>query len=123
MKTILPLNITGYELKDLSKESIEKVLNEHISFWIDSRVYNHENKGNYEKAVDKAESMNTPWFLPEYIYDYCKDELILDIQINDYLFNKDGDLLPITYHINKDGNVNKITYSLLRNTEIEVTIA
>ncbi|MEK6794094.1 MAG: hypothetical protein AABZ39_04915 [Spirochaetota bacterium] len=38
-------------------------------------------------AVDKAESMQTPWFAGEYIWDNCRDEIIAFCQQFEYRFN------------------------------------
>lgn len=122
MKTILPLNIKCYEFRELSSEAQEKVINEHINFWMNTKEYNEEDKGNFEKAIDKADSMHTPWFTGCYIYDYCKDEIIEEIEINNYLFDETGELLPITYHMKNNYEVLKTTYKLSRINEIEITI-
>ena len=80
MKKILPLNIEGFEFKDLDETAQNKVISDHINFWIDVRKYDEQNKGNYERAIDDAEKNRTPWFTPSYILDYCREEIIEDIE-------------------------------------------
>lgn len=58
--------------------------------------------------MDKAEEMRTPWFTADYVLEYCEKELIRDIKANKYLFNQDGDLLPVVYHT-KDNKIVKAT--------------
>ena len=83
----------GYEFNELSEEAKNRAINDHIEFWCECRQYDEENKGNFERAVDKAEEMRTPWFVGEYIADYCMDEIIKEIELNEYLFDVNGKLL------------------------------
>lgn len=122
MKKINPLGIDGYEFNELSEEAQEKAITEHINFWMNVREYDGECPGNYEKAIDKAENMQTPWFLGSYIWEYCKDEIIEEIEINNYLFDEDGELLPITNYVDNSNNVFKMTYQLTKNKEIEIQL-
>lgn len=122
MKKILPLGIIAYEFDELSEEVQEKVIGEFVSMWTEFKEYDEKNKGNFEKAIDMAERMQTPWFANSYVYDYCKDEIINDINLNFYLFSDDGEILPIFYHVNNDGKTNKITYQILKGKEIEVRL-
>lgn len=80
-----------YNFEELNKDAKEKAINDHISFWMETRTYDEDNKGNFEKACDEAESMNTPWFVGEYIYDYCKDEIIQELKVNNYQFYENGE--------------------------------
>ena len=121
MKTIEPLGIIGYEFDELSEEAQNKAISDHINFWMEVREFDEENKGNFEKAVDEAEKMKTPWFMGEYIYDYCKNEIIQEIEANKYLFDEYGELLPIKNYI-KDNQIEKTTFKVSKNNEIEVEL-
>lgn len=87
------ITVEGYEFEELSEEAKTRAINDHIEFWCECRPYDSENKGNFERAVDEAERMHTPWFLPCYIADYCMDEIIEEIKLNEYLFDKKGKLI------------------------------
>ena len=90
---IIHYTVEAYEFEELSEEAKKRVINDHIQFWCECREYNSENKGNFEKAVDEAERMLTPWFVGQYIAEYCMNEIIEDIKLNKYLFYKDGSLI------------------------------
>ncbi len=122
MKKINPLGITGYEFNELPQEAKDKAIADQIEFWMEAREYDEETPGNYEKAIDKAEQMQTPWFTGSYIYEYCKDELVEEIEINEYLFDEAGEILPITHH-SRENEIVKTTFRITKNKEIEVKIA
>ena len=109
----------GYEFNDLSEEAKEKANNDTISFLLDT--YDEElASGNMIKAVNKSEKMQTPWFAGEYVWEYCKEEIKEMLEINRYLFNDEGEILPIMYHMNKNNEVSKITYGK-KEYEVQIT--
>ena len=120
MKLIIPINILGYELEDLDEQAKQKVLGNHIQFWLETREYRKKYKGNYERAIDKAEEMRTPWFVHEYILEYCEKELIREIKSNKYLFNEHGDMLPIQYYTKDNKVVKTVLVSGGVEQEIEI---
>jgi len=121
MKKIQAINksfkLSAYEFKDLSEQAKNKVFDEYITFWLEVTPYEEMN-GNFKKAVDRANQLQTPWFTGSYVYDFCKDEIIEEIELNHYLFDKDGNLLPVTYHTDKNKIV-KTTFQFFGN-KIEV---
>ena len=120
MKKILKnLNIDAYEFEDLSPEAQERAIEDHINFWLEVVSYD-EAEGNYKKALDEARSMQTPWFVGNYVYDYCKKDVINEIKINNYLFDVEGNLLPVTYHT-KGNKVVKTTMRIA-GQELEVEL-
>ncbi len=80
---------TVYSFDELNEEAQLQAILDHIQFMIDCLPY-EEGSDNFRKAIDEAESMLTPWFCRSYILDYCKDEIIEDIKINEYLFDETG---------------------------------
>lgn len=42
-----------------------------------------------KRAVDKSESMHTPWFMGSYIAEYAMDEIIAYVKTQSYLINGD----------------------------------
>ncbi len=122
MKNIAPLNIEAFEFKDLPEQIQEKVLCQYVNSYINTKDYDRNNKGNYEKAIDEAQKMRTPWFLTGYIYDYCKEEMIKEIEINKYLFDEEGKMFPINYYYKDNNQITKITLNVLESKEIEIKL-
>ena len=80
-----------YPFCELTIEAQDQAISDYINFWLEIRCYEDEPKdSNFRKACEKAESMQTPWFVKCYILDYCKDEIIDEIEINEYLFTGNG---------------------------------
>ena len=96
----------GYEFKDLSEEAQNYVLSEQVNFEIEIM---DENSPYYEDAL-KMEKMQTPWFLNETIFFDHKDSLIETIEANNYLFDEEGEILPILYFIGEKQQITKITF-------------
>jgi hypothetical protein len=95
----------GYEFNDLSEEAKNKVLNDQINFEIE--VINEDSP--YFYLAEKMEKMQTPWFLGEAILDNHKEDLIDIINVNEYLFDEEGEMLPIIRYM-KDNKLVKTTY-------------
>lgn len=90
MRTI---RIKLYRFSELSKEAQDKAVNTRINNMIKYEYQDHyENWPEFKRAMDTAEDMKTPWFAGSYVWDYCKD-IILE-QLNDtyFEFTKDGKL-------------------------------
>ena len=82
-----------YKFNELSPKKQETAICNHIDFWLEITPYDSEHASpNFKKACDEAERMQTPWFVGEYVYDYCKDEIIEEIKLNDYDFFSNGEL-------------------------------
>ncbi|MDA3781152.1 MAG: hypothetical protein PF487_13145 [Bacteroidales bacterium] len=104
----------GYEYTDLSEDVKNKVMSDQIQFEIDIM----DEDSPYYYLVLKMEKMQTPWFLGEVIFENHKNDLIETININNYLFTEDGDILPITYYTEE----NKIVKTVIGNKEYDCTI-
>jgi uncharacterized membrane-anchored protein YjiN (DUF445 family) len=69
------ITINVYDYDELKKEYQQKVLMETIEFIL--AVYNEENlPENVKKGIDRAEELNTPWFMNAYIMDYAEEEIL-----------------------------------------------
>lgn len=77
MKTIT-IKIDLYEFDELSKESQEKAIGDHISMIIENGLY--DALPEYKEAFEEAEKMKTPWFLHEYVFEKCKDAIYSDLR-------------------------------------------
>jgi len=102
----------GYPYAELDEMAQEKAVNEHIDFLMETVSYEdaEEYHPNLKKAYDRAEEMQTPWFTGSYVNDFCKDDIIETMDLNDCLFDEEGDLLPLISHVNKDNKVWKRTW-------------
>ena len=80
-----------YQFDELSDRAKEEAISDHINFMLEVIQY-EDASDNFKKAIDKAEAMQTPWFTGSYVYEYCKDEVIENIKINEYEFTEDGKL-------------------------------
>lgn len=117
MKKLMPMGYVVYEYHELSEEAKRKARWDEAEFIIDIA----ETLGDdscYQKAFDKAEELRTPWFTQEILCEECQTELEAEIQGNMYLFEEDGDLVPLQFTVNDDNEVVKITY----DAKFEVTI-
>ena len=80
-----------YKFAELQKSVQDKVINEEIKFIMEATPYESMSP-DMQRAVDKAESMRTPWFAGNYIWDYCKDEIMESVDSREYLIN--GNVSP-----------------------------
>lgn len=96
----------GYEFKDLSEEATTKVLTDQATFVIETMDENSP----YYAAYLEMQKMQTPWFLLETLFHDYKQQLIDDINVNEYLFDEEGELLNITRYIGKNNELIKTTY-------------
>lgn len=69
----------------------EKALSDEINFYLECIPY-EDMSPNMQKAIDKAEEMQTPWFTGSYVFEYCKDEIVENIKANEREYEKDGSL-------------------------------
>ena len=95
----------GYEFKDLSESAQTKVLQEQVKFEVEIM----DEESPYFEIAEEMENLKTPWFLESEIFHKHKQELIETIEINNYLFDEEGEILPVSYHIKGD-KVVKTTY-------------
>lgn len=86
----------AFEFKDLSVDKQEKIIFDEIKCIVETTPY-EQMSDDMQRAIDDAEKNFTPWFQSQFIYDACKQQIINSIEINDYLFDKDGNMLNI-YH-------------------------
>ena len=128
MKTITMLYpVRAFEFSDLSDEAKEKAISERALFLLDlcnsGLLTEKEFKLHYPdvvRAIEKAEEMRTPWFTASYVIEYCRDQLMEEITVNDLLFDVSGNQLPIRYYY-KDTQVDRTTL-IIEGIEMPITI-
>ena len=104
MKKIYAANgdiITAYELDDLQGDAYDRV----ITWWLTTEVQIMDERSPLWYLVAKMERLHTPWFLAQAIWDEQKEYVIENIKLNHYLFDEDGEVLPVTYLHKKDGTI------------------
>ena len=78
-----------YSYEELSDEAKERAVIDTVKEWVECRAYEEDCKGSFERACDKAEKMQTPWFTGNYIYQDCRAEI--EEELNLYEFLKSGE--------------------------------
>lgn len=87
MKTVTK-TYNVYSFEELSKIAQDEVINNYINFYTEVIPY-EDISDDMKKAVNKAESMQTPWFTGSYIYEYCLEEIMEGVKSYEYLENGD----------------------------------
>ena len=80
---------TIYQYEELPQGAKDKALNNLIGFYLVCIPYD-DMAIDMKLAIDKAESLRTPWFAGEYVLDYCKDSLVEEL--NQYNYLVDGSI-------------------------------
>jgi len=86
---VITKKINVYEFKELSETAKIKVINNYINFILEFKSYEDMTE-NMRKAIDKAEDMQTPWFTGSYIYDFCLDDILENV--NNYYYLSNGNI-------------------------------
>ena len=77
------------------KETQEKVINDVIQFMIEVYDDPKEWSPEFTDAVHRANAMRTPWFVGEYIWELCKEEVLGICQ--DFLYFRNGKVYSEDY--------------------------
>ena len=105
--------LTAYEFEELTQEQKNKEIESIITMLIETTVFDEDQDPNeddfVQRACRKAEEMHTPWFCGEYVWEYGEKEILEMPSINGWLYNSEGEMLPITTYM-KGNEVLKHTY-------------
>jgi hypothetical protein len=104
----------GYDFDELSPELQTKAINDHIQFEIETM----NDDSPYWHCVEEMDKMKTPWFLGAKIYEEYKESIIETIKLN-YLFDNEGEILPLTTYTGKNNEILKYTFG---KDNIECTV-
>ena len=84
------IEINIYKFKELEEKIQEKIVCNYIDTLIEITDFTELNKNsNMYKAYKKAQEMQTPWFLGQYIWRYCENKILKDL--NKIEFYKNGE--------------------------------
>lgn len=89
MRTI---ETTVYTFDELNSEAKDRALIDQVQFIMEVDGLLTEDSAYYP-AVVKMEENKTPWFLAETLFHDYRDQLIADIQANNYEFTQEGKLI------------------------------
>lgn len=90
MKTIVK-EYHIFKYNELCDDAKERAIYNYIDDMANDINWDTINKNsNLYKAIKKAESMQTPWFTYNYIYEYCEKEIMKNIRKLE--FYEDGGL-------------------------------
>ena len=77
-----------YKYDELSEEIKNIVVSNYIDFWVGTIDFSKLNKNtNLYKAIRKADELRTPWFEAQFIWDYCKKDILKNVRKNEYYEN------------------------------------
>jgi len=85
----------GYEIEELNEEAYNYAICEHARFLLEVII---DEESHYYDAVEEAERLRTPWFTMEILLEKHEQDIVDEINANNYLFDEDGELLPLQYH-------------------------
>ena len=88
MKTITKV-IEVYEFTELSEDAKMKAINDYIDFMLEALPYDDMSE-NMKRACVKAANLRTPWFVGNYVFDFCMDEIMENV--NGYSYLVDGSI-------------------------------
>ena len=88
-KIVKEFNI--YKFNELKEESKDKVINNFIEELVEFTDFSKISKNsNLYKAYKQCEDLQTPWFIGNYIYDYCKKDILK--KAKKYMYYENGNI-------------------------------
>jgi hypothetical protein len=84
-----------YKFDELNQAGQDKAISDFIDFMLEC-TREEDASENFKKAVRHAERLHTPWFTGSYVLDYCRDEILETMRLNDYDFLYDGSFIKKT---------------------------
>lgn len=78
-----------YEFNELKEEIKEQVINNYIDLYIYEKTAEKEphKNSNLYKAIKKARDLQTPWFLGQFVFDYCEKDILKEVKKYEYYKN------------------------------------
>jgi len=78
------ISLTAFEFSDLKGEAREKTLSQHYGFLTETNEVENESGELVQEGLE-----------------YDEDYIIENIEVNGYLFDLNGEILPITHYVGK----------------------
>lgn len=77
---------------ELSEKVKERVINDFISLLIDITDFSTlSHNSNLYRAYKESDKMKTPWFIGEYIWEYCEKQILKELR--KYRYTKEGKVI------------------------------
>ena len=78
-----------YKFDELNEQAQEKVIDDYIDWYIYEKTQNKEPRknSNLYKAFKKAKDLQTPWFLRQFVFDYCEKDILKEVKKYEYYEN------------------------------------
>jgi len=86
---IITKTIEVYGFSELGNDAKKQAINDCIHCMLEDIEYDNMTE-NMRKAIGKAENMKTPWFAGSYVYEYCLNEIMENV--NGYSYLIDGSI-------------------------------
>ena len=78
-----------FMFNDLEETAKLNAINNRIRIIVDYSLGDYSKYKGLEKAFKACETLKTPWFIYQYVFEYCGDEIKEELQ-NDFLFTANG---------------------------------
>ena len=75
MPKIVTKQFEVFTFDELGDQARYQAINDEINFMLEVTDYDQAGP-ELKKAIDKAEQMQTPWFVGEYVFEYCKTDIL-----------------------------------------------
>lgn len=80
-----------YKFDELDETVKNAIINTYIeTLLISIDISKLNKKTNLYKAIKKANDLKTPWFTGQYVWDFCKNNILKDVKKYEYL--EDGSI-------------------------------
>ena len=87
METIIK-KINIYKYDELEETAKNRVINEYIEAIILTTDFSMlDKRSNLYRAFKESEKMQTPWFLGQYIWEYCEKQILKTLKSHKYYEN------------------------------------
>lgn len=87
METITK-KINIYKYDELEETAKNRVINEYIEAIILTTDFSMlDKRSNLYRAFKESEKMQTPWFLGQYIWEYCEKQILKTLKSHKYYEN------------------------------------
>lgn len=109
--TDIMIKKTIYEFNELTEDAKNRALNEEIKFLIEFTNFEELDSDmaiypNLKTAFEKCEKNRTPWFLGNFIFEYCGKYISETLQ-SLYYFEKNGVVFGVKEDVNVEYGLNK----------------
>jgi hypothetical protein len=96
MMKLQTLTLKTYTFEELAEGVKNSLIASEINFYMEAISYEDLSPA-MQKAIDKAEAMQTPWFVGGYIMEYASDEIFSNLRGEDEDMEYLADGMSVSY--------------------------